>query len=306
MPNPRPDRIGALEDQVRNPFQRWPHRRVIAPEFVVSPGVGEPLLGRDKPVVAMGSCFAAEIRNYLAGRRYPFVGIGPKGDEPPRPFFNTASIRQEVQRAFGAFAPAEKVWRTRVEKKVCWLDPYRHNAAFSGPDAVDAETEKTTEAMRTMFRAARLVILTIGQAEVWYSKADGAVFSAIPPRDVLDPAEHAWRLLGYEENLANLNRTVELLAMNAPAARIVLTLSPVPLLATFRPMNAVVANGEGKAILRAALGKVAAVWAGRAFYFPSYEIAQSLLRAKAFRPDGRHVVAWGVARIMKAFERWAA
>lgn len=305
MPKPRPDRIGALAGQVQSPHQRWPRMRAVASGVIVRPGAGRPLLGLDQPIATLGSCFASEVRKWLADKGFPIIGVGPDGREPPRPLFNTASIRQEVERAFGTFAPAEKVWRAEVGGRPTLLDPYRHNTMFASTLAMLVGLDAAVAEARAMFFAARLIILTVGQAEVWHSKDDGAVFSAIPPKDILDPARHAWRLTDYEENVGHLNRTLELLAENAPAAPIVLTLSPVPLLATFRPMNAVVANGEGKAILRAAIGKAVGTWAGRAFYFPSYEIAQALSR-KAFRPDGRHVSAWGVSEIMAAFERWAA
>ena len=300
----RPDRIGALAGQVQSPRQRWPQTRAITSTAIVRPGAGRSLLGPDRPIATLGSCFASEVRKWLVEKKYPISGTGPDGRYSPRPLFNTASIRQEVERAFSVFAPSERVWHTTAEGRPVWLDPYRHNSTFVSESTITMELTAVEEELRNMFLAARLIILTIGQAEIWHSKDDGAVFSAIPPKDVLDPARHGWRLMDYEENVANLNRTLELLAENAPAAHIVLTLSPVPLMATFRRMNAVVANGEGKAILRAAIGKAVGTWEGRVSYFPSYEIAQALPR-KAFRPDGRHVSAWGVAQIMAAFERWA-
>lgn len=55
----------------------------------------------------------------------------------------------------------------------------------------------------------------------------------------------------YEENLANLNRVLELFSKNNPAGHIVLTLSPVPLRATFRDMNSMIANIASKSMRRA-------------------------------------------------------
>jgi len=90
-----------------------------------------------------------------------------------------------------------------------------------------------------------------------------------------------------------------------PRAKVLFTLSPIPLAATFRPVSCMTANSASKAILRAALDEMlrdnAADLNQTLFYFPSYEIAQELF-PKRFQDDGRHPSPPILATIMKIFE----
>ncbi|HET6442543.1 MAG TPA: GSCFA domain-containing protein [Phycisphaerae bacterium] len=285
--------------------QWWPRGRIPPrePRPRLRPaGIG---LVRTMITTALGSCFASEVRLWLEEQGYCVFGVGEGGQEPPRPLYNALSIRQEFERAFGRFEPSEPLWRTRIDGEVILLDPYRHNAAFGSEATAEAELREYREKLARMLRQADLVILTIGQAEVWYSRRDGAVYSAIPPADVCDATSDAWRRTTEKENAEALTRCLDLLAIEAPGARTVLTLSPVPLLATFQAKEAVAADMANKRLLRRAIRRAIRERPGRADYFPSFELVRSLGR-KAWRPDGRHVSAWGVVQVMQAFERWAA
>jgi len=87
-----------------------------------------------------------------------------------------------------------------------------------------------------------------------------------------------------------------------PDIRIVITVSPVPLMATFSKMDVVAANAYGKSLLRT----VAEEWAAahdNVDYFPSYEIVQNSNREAAWEPDLRHVTGAAVQHIMDLFVR---
>ena len=82
-----------------------------------------------------------------------------------------------------------------------------------------------------------------------------------------------------------------------PQLRFVLTLSPVPLRATFRKeVDVWTANTESKAVLRTALAQFGKL------YFPAYEIAMAAGQGWPFKDDARHVRPAIVQAIMEVFK----
>jgi len=110
-------------------------------------------------------------------------------------------------------------------------------------------------------------------------------------------------LSSFADNWANLEAIYELLTRYGhPDFRIIVTVSPVPLMNTFSTMDIVVANAWAKSLLRA----VAQEWAmthPNVDYFPSYEIVKSSDPAAVWEQDLRHVTGPGVQHIMKLFLR---
>ena len=67
-----------------------------------------------------------------------------------------------------------------------------------------------------------------------------------------------FHMSSYEENFENVARTVEMVTSIRPDARLVITVSPVGLGRTFGPDDILVANCEGKSILRAVVVRLPA------------------------------------------------
>jgi hypothetical protein len=105
---------------------------------------------------------------------------------------------------------------------------------------------------------------------------------------------------GYLENLENLEAIRTVVKSLNPNARMIVTVSPVPLERTFTNRDIVVANTEGKAILRAVLGEFTRRH-DDVTYFPAFEMVTSL-GEKAYMPgDLRHVNPSVVDLIMQSF-----
>jgi hypothetical protein len=88
----------------------------------------------------------------------------------------------------------------------------------------------------------------------------------------------------------------------APDVRIIVTVSPVPLMNTFSTMDIVVANSWAKSLLRAVSQEWAAAHSN-VDYFPSYEIVHNSDRREMWEDDLRHVKGQGVQHIMDLFLR---
>jgi hypothetical protein len=129
------------------------------------------------------------------------------------------------------------------------------------------------------------------------------VFWRAVPQKRFDPSRHKFRVTSVSENKANLFRIYELIKKYRPSAKIIFTMSPIPLVATFRPIPCLSANSASKAILRAALDEFfqEVQSEGIAYYWPSYEIVLDIFHQRWF-PDRRHVRREILDFVMTAFE----
>ncbi|MBI5251665.1 MAG: GSCFA domain-containing protein, partial [Desulfomonile tiedjei] len=113
----------------------------------------------------------------------------------------------------------------------------------------------------------------------------------------------------YDENLENLERIHSIMAMHNPACKIVVTVSPVHLWATFRvDSDVIAASCNSKSTLRAVADQFA-VNHDNVFYFPAYEMATIYLplMGRSIFSEGRenfHVNQATVDFIMEQFFRF--
>jgi hypothetical protein len=282
------------------PHQRYPAGRGLKPEFLG--GARCPLMTRRTPVASIGSCFAAEIKAYLVrkGFNYLHAASDSEGQRHPTAWnrvYNTCSMRQEVERGVSAFAPNERFWD--VEDRI--LDPYRKMVSWKTRAEAEQELEQHRLAVSRIIRKAEVFILTIGLREVWFSKLDGSVFYGVPPVGAYNPELHGFRMTTVEENVRNLDAIHALLMSVNPGCKFIITVSPVPLHATFLEQNVVVSNAISKATLVVAVNEFVSRH-DNVFYFPAYEIVTVGIR-KAFERDNRHVRRRTVNRIMSIFEQ---
>ena len=106
----------------------------------------------------------------------------------------------------------------------------------------------------------------------------------------------------FAENRANMGAVVDLLnRFGHDDVQVIVTTSPIPLLATFTNRDVVTANTFSKATLRCVAEDLAADHAN-VHYFPSYEIVMNSDRGAAWTDDGRHVEPEVVQHIMATFK----
>ena len=127
----------------------------------------------------------------------------------------------------------------------------------------------------------------------------------------LVPSRYSSQTTGPKENADNVRAIIARLREINPGVQIFLTLSPVPLKATFERASAVIADCVSKSTLRLAADQVCAEEAGRRLvYWPSFEIVRWLSphfdrdQPPPFgAEDGntRHVSRWLIRQIVKLF-----
>ncbi len=166
---------------------------------------------------------------------------------------------------------------------------------------VDETVRQTTQ---TLFRQTDVFILALGLSEIWYDEPTGEVFWRSVPERVVDPVRHKFRVSTVEVNKQNLLSIYRAIREFCPQAKIVVTLSPIPLVATFRPVSALTANALSKAVLRAAVDETLAVVGGDGVlhYWPSYEIVVEEFSSERWWDDRRHIRPEVIFYVMRLFE----
>ncbi|MGD9175356.1 MAG: GSCFA domain-containing protein, partial [Desulfobacterales bacterium] len=165
---------------------------------------------------------------------------------------------------------------------------------------------------RTALSSAEVLILTLGLTEIWQDGQDGSVI-CLPAgpyvREGGDLNRYRFRVSRYSENLDNLERIHDLMAVHNPDCKIIITVSPVNLWATFRQdADVISASCNSKATLRAAADEFT-VRHDNVYYFPAFEMATIYqpLSGQTYFSDGRenfHINRPTVKFIMQHFFRF--
>jgi hypothetical protein len=267
-------------------------------------------------VATSGSCFAQHISRTLAkeGFGYLVTETGPQsagamdqnyGVFPAR-FGNIYSVRQLLQlfqRAYGLFDPADRAWLRAGGK---YVDPFRpqiQDAGFETPELLEADRDAHFVAVQEMFENCDVFIFTLGLTEAWSSREDGAVFPLAPGVVADGSGEYGFENFSIESMVSDLTRFFGLLRDVNPEVRAILTVSPVPLIATFEPRHVLVSTTYSKSALRV-VAEIAARSLKDVAYFPSYEIVTGpQARGRYYAEDLREVMPEGVAHVMSVFNR---
>ena len=281
-------------------------------------------LSREDRVATAGSCFAQHIARHLAASGFSYLVTETAHPIVPADaaraagyglftarygnIYTTLQLLQLIDRAYGRFVPVEDMW---PGEGGAVLDPFRPTIQ---PGGFASEAEMRTDRawhlarVREAFETLDVFVFTLGLTETWVSRRDGAAFPLCPgvAGGTFDPALHEFRNLRTGEVRAQLGAFVERLRAVNPHARVILTVSPVPLAATASGNHVLSATIASKSILRAAAQEAAEDLAD-VHYFPSYEIVTGpQARGRFFADDLREVTEEGVAHVMRVFLHHAA
>lgn len=307
---------------MRHPYENAPARafwsRSVAADWDPATTVtGAPLIRSGDKVVSAGSCFAANMVPHLetAGfsyvrteRRHPrFIGVAPESFSYGKfsagygNIYTARQLVQLVERCLCRFSPAEDRWPSDG----AIVDPFRPGLRYGARSIREFDVLTRQHLDRTLdaFSQADVFIFTLGLTEAWMSKLDGAVFPACPGTvaGTFDPDRHVFHQFGVFEVVQDLERFITLLEEIAPRARTILTVSPVPLVATATGDHVLCATTYSKSVLRAAAGDVANRHASVS-YFPAYELVTGPQAPfESFEPNRRDPSSLAIDAVMQAF-----
>jgi len=308
-----------------------PYRGLAASQYWRS-GVAEVGPGQFDPVTSvkfqitshdavstLGSCFAQHLARHIkdSGLRYlmtePLLETEEQTEQAAMMatqfsarYGNIYTPRQALQlldRANG-WETADDVWE-RNERYFDAFRPHVRTGGFATIEELRDARGAHLQAVKRVFTESDVVVFTLGLTEAWMSTMDGAVYPTAPGviAGSLDNSRHVFRNFSYPEVLSDLLNWCQRVREMNSSVRILLTVSPVPLNATYMPRNVWTSTTYSKAVLRAVAGDVAAELP-YVDYFPSYEIVTSpQAHGKYFEDDLREVTSVGVKHVMRVFDR---
>nr|WP_321454991.1 GSCFA domain-containing protein [uncultured Cohaesibacter sp.] len=247
-------------------------------------------------IFTIGSCFARHVEHVLEQYGYQFETrnrnnfVEPDECTSPNGFFNkftTASMLNEVRWALSsdeAFPESAFVESTNGR----WEDG-QLPASFGSLERAKEIRARVTSVMKNI-TSSQLLVLTLGLVECWYDEENDLYLNVAPSAGVIKkyPGRFHVHVLDYKSNLASLNELYERVKASNPQTKLLVTLSPVPLGATFTGDDIVVANNYSKSTLRS----VAADFCdGKedVDYFPSFEAVTESAPNAAWMEDCIHV-----------------
>ena len=278
-----------------------------------APDAGRFTISPSTPIASMGSCFAREIKRRLIQRNFNYIT-----EETYHPaslhasaawerVYSTHCMRQIFEYTFEQWNPDLRWWMAPESKKI--QDPYRRVILYDNLKVAEEDFEQHRKHSRKALEKAAVLILTLGLTEIWQDTVDGSVI-CLPAGPYVkeggDMSRYRFRVSRYGDNLKNLERIHEIMAAANPKCKILITVSPVNLWATFRKdIDVISASCNSKATLRAAADEFA-VRHENVFYFPAFEMATIYqpLSGRTYFSDGRqnfHVNKPTVKFIMKHF-----
>ena len=297
-------------------------RSVASPDMEAVDPVGEfdLRITPETKVATAGSCFAQHIARYLKKSGFNYYVAEPGHPIVPGKirkrhnyglfsarYGNIYTARQLLQlfrRAYGDFTPVEDLW-IEVDGRV--LDPFRPTTqpnGFVSEAEMRADREQHFAAVRTMFETLDVFVFTLGLTECWASRDDGAVFPLCPGVEggVFDPERHVFYNQEVADVISDMSEFLEGLEQVNSKAQIILTVSPVPLMATAEPgAHVLSATTYSKSVLRVAAETLRRKY-GHVHYFPSYEVITGAFnRGRYYAEDLRNVTEEGVEHVMRLF-----
>lgn len=274
----------------------------------------------DDKVATIGSCFAQHLSRKISdlGLNYYVTEPGPdalSASERLRRNYgvfsarygNVYTVRQCVQlldRAFGEFSPSEIAWE---HPSGGFVDPFRPQinlGAFQSTTDLQIDRESHLRAVRELCTNCDWLVFTLGLTEAWRSKQDGSVFPIAPgvAGGHFDTDRHEFVNFGIDDVRADLNDFITKLRSVNPAVKILLTVSPVALAATFERRHVLESTVLSKSVLRVAADEAQRKFVG-VIYFPSFEIITSAAAGgRYYADDLRQVTKLGVDHVMRVFE----
>lgn len=314
---------------LRHPYVGLPDRQFWKNDAgIADPDLFDPVsvvpfkIAHTDKIVTAGSCFAQHLARVLSES-----GFNHFITEPAHPIFsddlakefnygtfsarygNVYTARQFLQllhRAFGLFEPVATAWPKGDQGRV--VDPFRPQIqpdGFVSDQELSADRAQHFAAIRRAVAEMDVLVFTLGLTECWQDTRDGAIFPLAPgvAGGVYDPALCRFVNFDADETAGDLRAAFDFIRARNPNLRIMVTVSPVPLNATFENRHVVVSTALSKAVLRVAAEKVTRA-IENCVYFPSYEVITApQIRGRYFGPDCRDVRLEGVAHVMRLFFR---
>ena len=269
-------------------------------------------------IATAGSCFAQHISNFLRT-----IGSDIYVEEQAHPFLlgdlvqymhynqfsarygNIYTVRQLWELFQQATGQREIIHDYAIENGAVYdlLRPAIQPNGFNSLVEAKADRAYHLQSVRKLFKTADTFIYTLGLTEAWINSDQNFVYPSCPGtvRGQFDKDRHRPVNFTHSEIFTDLVKFIDGIMEINDNIKIILTVSPVALSATFEDENVLVATSYSKSVLRAVCGEVVKLYSN-VDYFPAYEIITSPCSfGQYLGSDLRDVSPRGVAHVMSCF-----
>lgn len=304
----------------------WPSRKKYnsVTEWMEQYGIKVPAISKSTPISSMGSCFAREIKDWLINKDYNYL-LGNElesdffshelfpGDQGRSPsihaslawerVYNTFTIKNIIDYSLNDISIEDRFIEVEARNGQKYIsDLVRSRMIFRSFEEANSNFVNHAEESRRILLNSEILILTLGLVEIWKCEKSGLVIGAHPGSAYKLPKHFKPKVSDFSENLENLKYAIDSLNFHNKRLKIIITVSPVHLLSTFRDDTDVIsASCYSKSLLRVVADEITKL--ENVYYFPSYEIATicSNIDGISLYPDNHHVSREVVENIMNAF-----
>jgi hypothetical protein len=302
-------------------YQFWRRAIESVPSSEVDPVVTSKFgITKSDRVATAGSCFAQHISRTLSrnGFNYYVTETGASISQDAEflkeqnysvfsaRYGNIYTARQLLQlfdRCYGNFTPLDEGWKRKDGRLVDPFRPLVQPSGFASVEEINDERQLHFASVREMFENMTVFVFTLGLTESWRSKADGAVFPLAPgvAAGYMDPNKYEFVNFETHDIVKDIEAFLSRLETINPFCKVILTVSPVPLVATYENRHVLTSTTYSKSALRSAADYIVRRYP-QCEYFPSYEIITgNYIRSAYYEPDLRSVRDEGVAHVMRLF-----
>ena len=267
-------------------------------------------IGSSDRFFCIGSCFARNIEEHLIYHGVTVLSrqiICPKSEWPNRVNgfvnkFTTHSIRNELDWVCNPPAIGPYLFE---EQERGWVDPQLcPGVSLVSLERAIERRKYLTEEYFTRVRDASIIVITLGLNEVWFDQLANRHLNAAPSFYATrrNPGRYQLHITDIADNLSELHEIHRLILQINKKARIIITVSPVPMSDTFSGRDVLIANVYSKCTLRAA-AEIFTQLHDNVDYFPTFDIISVSPRDIAYGADCLHVSDAVVGEMMQSFMR---
>ncbi len=280
----------------------------VFPQIAIKPKFK---VDRSDPVFTIGSCFARNIEMFLnrsgvncltskctiEDRYYELTGIGARNGAlnayTPHSMLDMINLINRPDRATAGILQVGD-------------DQYFDMMVSGIKQMTRAECEMVRNRILGTYEDlahARTVIITLGYTESWYDTQDRIYVNRSPGgslKTARNGSRYSFHNVSATEVLDVLDGIVASIDEQTNGAKVILTVSPVPLHGTYTDRDVISANQYSKCTLLSAAVETACKYAN-VDYFPSYEMVMNAERSTVWEQDGVHVRSAIVEKVVGTF-----
>lgn len=303
---------------MNNPYHNRPEhsfwkKAVFERQDAIEPVMAKAFtVGPDDRLVTAGSCFAQNLGRHLrdsTGASYhqaePLLPDDPVFSARTGNVYTALQLLQLFEECqSGEVDPACAIER-RDGRYVDIHRPYMDPQGYATAQEVIDARAIHLEAVRAMFATAGVFVFTLGLTEAWQDTATGRVLPVCPGLYSDDDSlKYHFHNYSYAEVDTAMDHFTQGFSAINPDAKILLTVSPVPLTATYTEDHVLVATMHSKSILRVVCSSQTERQANT-YYFPSYEmISNPYTAGTPYAPDNlRSIMRPPINQVMAFFEQ---